>query len=40
MDQDLAAELVMILVGTQTNQVDKIGHQLSTISIFLLIKLW
>lgn len=39
MDQDLVAELVMILVGTQTNQVDKIGHQLSTISIFLLIKL-
>lgn len=39
MDQDLAAELVMILVGTQTNQVDKIGHQLSTISIFLLIKM-
>lgn len=39
MDQDLAAELVMILVGTHTNQVDKIGHQLSTISIFLLIKL-
>lgn len=40
MDQDLAAELLVILVGIQTDQVDKIGHQLSTISIFLLIKLW
>lgn len=39
MDQDLAAELLVILVGIQTDQVDKIGHQLSTISIFLLIKM-
>lgn len=40
MDQGLAAELVVILVGIQTDQVDKIGHQLSTISIFLRIKMW
>lgn len=39
MDQDLAAELLVILVGIQRDQVDKIGHQLSTISIFLLIKM-
>lgn len=39
MNQDLAAELLVILVGIQTDQVDKIGHQLPTISIFLLIKL-